>query len=102
MSMLPMDMKPEHIICYDKSFCKNDPISLSYEGGNHYKALISCGHHFSGSRPGERELLTLSAAVLRKVRLMNGVQPRIVSNRELDTALEGKKRMLSNHRESQS
>ena len=56
MSMLPMDMKPEHIICYDKSFCKNDPISLSYEGGNHYKALISCGHHFSGSRPGEREL----------------------------------------------
>ena len=100
MSMLPMDMKPEHIICFDESFCKNDPISLSYEGGNHYNALISCGHHFLGSRPGEQELLTLSAAVLRKVCLMNGVQPRIVSNRELDTVLESKKIMVSNHGES--
>ena len=92
-----MDVNPEHVICFDESLLNKDPILLSYEGGNHYNALIRHNHRYLESRPGTRELLTLSSAVLRKVRLFNGMPSRIVSNSELDAVLENKKVTLSNN-----
>ena len=64
---------------------------------HHYNALIRHNHRYLESRPGTRELLTLSSAVLRKVRLFNGMPSRIVSNSELDAVLENKKVTLSNN-----
>ena len=93
-----MDIKPEHIICYDNAVINNDPLLLSYEGRNHHNALIPPEHHFLESRPGAEELLTLNAAALRKVRKVRGVPTRIVTNLELDAALENKKTMLANRR----
>ena len=65
---------------------------------NHYNALIPPEHHFLENRPGAEELLTLNAAALRKVRKVRGVPTRIVTNLELDAALENKKTILVNRR----
>ena len=76
----------------------DEPLLLSYEGGNPYNALTTRNHRYLENRPGIQELLTLTAVQLRKVRLMNGMSTRIVSNIDLDIVLEEKKIMLSNQR----
>ena len=95
-----MDIAPEYVISFDKTYMENDPILLSYEGRNHYNVLQSLHHRYLESRPGAEELVTLSAAVLRKVRLSKEMPTKIVTNGDLDTVLENKKRMLANQREN--
>ena len=73
---------------------------LSYEGRNHYNVLKSHRHSYLESRPGAAELVTLNAAVLRNVRLTNGMPVRIVANSVLDTVIENKKTTLANQREN--
>ena len=96
-----MDIKPEHIICFDESLLSNEPLLLSYEGGNHYNALLSFDHRFLQGRPGGEELLSLSAAMLRKVRMGKVMKAWTLTNNDLDAALENKKKMLTNQRDNQ-
>ena len=59
-----MDVTAAYRICSDESHISNEPLLLSYEGGNHYNALIPGSHFFSKDRPGIHEMMILSAAVL--------------------------------------
>ena len=95
-----MDITPEHVISFDECYFENAPILLSYEGRNHYNVLQSHRHVYLENRPGVAELVTLSAAVLRKVRLTNGMPVKIITNSVLDSVLENKKTMLANQREN--
>ena len=89
-----MDLKPEFQICYDVSFKGNAPIRLSYEGGDHYNAIVPVNHCFVPSRPGLMEMTTLSAIFIQRVRMLKLIIPRIVSSEELNIILENKVKFL--------
>ena len=85
-----MDRRPEFKICYYEDQNTNDPILLSYEGGDHYNAITKANHSNIESRPGVKELMTLSASVLKKVFITKTKIPKMYTNAELDVILSNK------------
>ena len=74
----------------DKYTAGNDPILLSYEGGDHYNAITNANHCNIESRPGVKELMTLSASVLKKVLITKTKIPKMTTNAELIVILINK------------
>ena len=84
-----MYVTPELKIWYYETHNERSPILLSYEGGNHYNALLPQFHQFSESRIGAQETMVLSNTVLGRT-IQKRIAHDFISTEQLNSAFARK------------